>query len=409
MGLLAAAVALVVFGSILAIPAVILLGLVLGIAELVRLPWMWRGTVGLEYRRHLPRRRAVVGDELPLDLTVWNRKALPLGWLRADDEASAGVDVRERPLVDSDAGTEVLRNAWTLAPWEKVTRHLHIRAERRGVFSLGPARLEVGDLLARHAATTTLPGRDAWLVRPRMVSVAAAEATNPWGGELRARRGLVEDRTRYAGVRPYQPGDAVRSIHWRATARLGSTVVRRYEPGRHHELLLALDLDTGGVFRAAAPPSDEAVVEELCIAAASIVRRLRDDGAAVGLAAAAWSGSRRALAFVAPSASHAQLGRCLDVLAQLTPHPSAPFERLVTTVVRQVRPGTRIVVLTARDTSPYLASLRRAAQAGFPVEVVTLGAAGAAGTRRARAAGLEARSAALDGPWQTARTLVVGA
>jgi hypothetical protein len=55
---------------------------------------------------------------------------LPLAWLTADDGASSGVTVRERSLVIGDEGGPVLRNAWTLAPFERVTRHFHIGAER---------------------------------------------------------------------------------------------------------------------------------------------------------------------------------------------------------------------------------------------------------------------------------------
>ncbi len=39
-----------------------------------------------------------------MTIEVWNRKRLPLAWLRADDDASSGVVVRERDLVDGSRG-----------------------------------------------------------------------------------------------------------------------------------------------------------------------------------------------------------------------------------------------------------------------------------------------------------------
>jgi ABC-type sugar transport system substrate-binding protein len=76
-------------------------------------------------------------------------------------------------------------------------------------------------------------------------------------------------------------------------------------------------------------------------------------------------------------------------------------------ILRVVRHGTTVVVVTARDPSPYVAHLRRLERAGCPVVVVACGPAGAADAARARAAGLAARTARLDGPWRTAARLAM--
>ncbi len=407
MGQLGLGIVLVLVGSFLGIPAIVLLGLVLALAEAVREVWARRGLAGVTYERRLPHPRGVVGDEIPLDITVWNRKPLPLAWLRVEDEASAGVVVRERELVETGEGPDVLRNAWTLAPFERVTRHFHVVARRRGVHALGPARIEVGDLFARAAAEATIESTDEWLVRPRSVPVSIPGRDDPWGGELRARAGLIADPTRYAGVRPYQPGDALRAVHWRATARLGTPVSRVFEPGRHREIVVAIDIQTadGPAWRTA---FDDDRVEELYVCAASLVRRLLVDGASVGIAATAYSGARQPVASVAPGSSDAQLGRCLDLLARLSSFPSAPYERLLTTLLRTLRPGAGVLVLTARDPAPYLPVVRRVAASGHPVQLVVVGPDASEVAGRVRRAAIDARAAHLDGPWSTATALVVG-
>ena len=97
----------------------------------------------------------------------------------------------------------------------------------------------------------------------------------------------------------------------------------------------------------------------------------------------------------------------LDLLARLSSHPSAPFERLLTMVARTVRPGTTVVVLTTRDPVPFLAYLRGIGRQGASVLVVTCGPDGPADAARARRAGLMARCVQLDGPWRTAERLGV--
>jgi hypothetical protein len=54
-------------------------------------------------------------------------------------------------------------------------------------------------------------------------------------GEIRLAHRLFEDPTRMAGVRPYQQGDPLNRIHWRATARTGAIAkphLRKFVRGR---------------------------------------------------------------------------------------------------------------------------------------------------------------------------------
>jgi uncharacterized protein (DUF58 family) len=51
-------------------------------------------------------------------------------------------------------------------------------------------------------------------------------------GEIRLAHRLFEDPTRLASIRPYQQGDPLNRIHWRATARTGELHSRVYESSR---------------------------------------------------------------------------------------------------------------------------------------------------------------------------------
>jgi uncharacterized protein (DUF58 family) len=401
------AILLLLVGTLLDVPVAIVLAIVVLLIEIVRSVWARFGLERLTYRRHLERDRITWGEEIATSIEVWNRKRLPLAWLKAEDEASPGVVVRERSLVIGGRGGRVLRNAWTLAPFERVTRRFHVTAERRGVYELGPVGLSVGDLFAREAAAEQRPGVERFLVRPRTVPTAALDRRDTWGGLDRARFGLTEDPSRFAGVREYAPGDPIRRIHARASARLDRPVVKRFEPSRDREVLIALDVETAAG-QAWETTWDVEEVESLFVVAASIARSLALERAAFGLAAAGYHGAESRFAHVAVSEAPGQLERVLDLLARLSAHPSAPFDRLLGMILRVVRPGTTVLVLTARDPSPYLAWLRRIEQSGCRVVVVACGPDGVADAGRARRIGIAARSARLDGPWRTARGLAVG-
>lgn len=300
----------------------------------------------------------------------------------------------------------MLENTWTLAPHERVVRHFHVTAKRRGVHELGPVRLSVGDLFAGTADERERRSVERLVVRPRTVAVRGLEPRTRFGGDERARRGLIEHPLSYAGVREYQPGDSIRRIHHRASARLGRPLVKRFDPSRERAILLALDLQTldGPAWQ---PTYDDDRVEELCVVAGSLARALRADGAAVGLAVAGYAGSPRPVAVLAPSEAAEQVGRILDVLARLSPFPSATFERLLGSLPRSLRPGAEIIVLTARDPGPYLGAMRRIRSIGFGVTLLGVGPRGGFATGRARSAGLAARSVRLDGSWADAAGLLV--
>ena len=399
------AIFLLLAGTALNVPVAIVLSIVLLLLEAVHAVWRRFGLGRVVYRRTLARDRVTWGEEIPTTFEIWNRKRLPLAWIRADDEASAGVVVRERSLVTA-RGRLILRNAWTLAPFERVSRVFHLTAERRGVYELGPVGLTVGDLFAREAARIEQPIVDRFLVRPRTVPTAAVQRRDTWGGAERARAGLIEDPSRFAGVREYAPGDALRRVHPRASARLGRPVVKRFEPSRDREVLIALDVQTGdGPAWASHDDGEEA--ESLFVVAASLARSFALERAAFGLAAAGYHGAESRFASVAVSEAPGQLERVFDLLARLSTHPTAPFDRLLGMVLRSARPGTTVIVVTARDVIPCLAALRRLERAGCRVAVVACGPNGPADALRARQAGLAARSARLDGSWRTASRLSV--
>src|SRR5437667_8449990 len=405
-GVAFAAILLLLLGTFLEVPVAVILSIVVLMIEAVRQVWTRFGLSGVSYRRRLERDRIGWGEEIPVTVEIWNRKRLPLAWLRADDAATPGVVVRERELALGTTGGAVLRNVWTLAPFERVTRQFHVGAERRGVYDLGPVELSVGDLFAGQAATERRHDVDRFLVRPRTVAAASLRRRDTLGGADRARFGLSEDPSRFAGIRDYAPGDPLRRIHPRASARLGRPVVKRFEPSRDREVLLALDVQTAA---GPVPGSafDDEEVESLFVVAASLARSLADERAAFGLAAAGYHGAESRYAYLPVSEAPGPAERVFDLLARLSSHPSAPFERLLATIARVLRPGTTILVVTARDPARYLGHLRRLEQSGCPVVVLACGPNADRDAAHARAAGLAARTARLDGPWRSAGRLVV--
>lgn len=369
---------------------------VAGYGTVTRL-WTRYGARRVEYGRRLSTRRAVAGDEVGLDVVIWNRKPLPLPWVAADDLVTDGLGVRERPQLDRDnelPGRRILHNAWSLTWYERVVRHFHLDDVRRGSYDFGPVLLRVRDILGRDAVEGRLDLPDRLVVSPRTLPVRRAGREVAPIGERRARRSLHVDPALYGGVRPFQPGDSLRRLHRRASARLGAPVSRRYEPSRGREVVLALDVQTlaGAHWEMT---WDEAAFEALCTTAASLARRLLDESASVGLAAASFTGTPQRFAWLGPRASGAQLGQVGELLARIGPISSAPFGALLTWLARRLPPGATVLVISVRDPRAFLPALRRLAAGGYAVELIALGERAEAHRAAARGAGITAAAASL--------------
>ena len=400
-----AGTALVLIGAMSGTAPLVLLGLVVLMLGAIHWAWARWGLRNVEYRRTLATDRAVFGDEITLTVSVRNGKRLPLAWLQAEDRVRPAIPIVERTPDAAAGGSPSLVNTWTLGPFERVVRHYHLRAVRRGVFEIGPTRLRVGDLFGTAASERVESRRDVFLVRPRIVPVRERRAQPRWDGDLQARHGLLENTSLFAGIREYRAGDPLRRVHWRASGRLGRTVTKRFDPARERDVMLAVDI--GGTARRAISIGEEELLEALCVAGASLARSYVASGASFGIAAAGFTGSVRPFAYLAPAEAAGQLGRVLDVLARLSSVPSAAFETLLTTLARLLRPGTTIAVLSARNPVPFLPVLRRLVGLGFPILFIALGPGAEDHAALARRAGVASRTATLDGPWRTADQLVV--
>jgi uncharacterized protein (DUF58 family) len=404
-----AAAGLIVAGVVLAMPGLGLVGvLALAIAGVGRLSAAV-ALRGVTFERRLARDRMVWGDEIPLDLVVRNGKVLPLALLVAESVVSDGVAVSGRRLAAAERpGWLAVRDAWTLAWYERVVRHLRLVGERRGRFVLGPTRITVADLFGRDADRMTIDEELAYVVRPRTVAVRDRGRARAPLGRRRAPAGIHEEPTLFAGVRPYRPGDPPRRIHWRATARTGAPVSRRYDAPRAREAFIALDVQTvdGPYWRRDAV---EARLEDLAVVGASLARTLLRDGVATGFAAAAYTGRRERLAWIGPRAGPDRLATIADALGRMGPHPSAPFESVLARIPRTVPPGATVHVLTARDPSPYLAVLRRLAAAGYDVRLVLVGRPADAVAGRVGRARIPSVVATLDPDWRTAAAVELAA
>ena len=106
--------------------------------------------------------------------------------------------------------------------YHQIKREYTLQCLHRGHFTLGPVRIRSGDLFGMFTRETRISSEQSLTVYPTILPVVFSDipSKDPYGN-VRIRRALLDDMTRPIGSRKYNPGDDLRRINWKATARVG--------------------------------------------------------------------------------------------------------------------------------------------------------------------------------------------
>jgi uncharacterized protein (DUF58 family) len=208
--------------ELVAVAAPFALALVLGL----RLPREPRLGISLS----LERERALERDELVVELDV--STDVPVERLELLLVVPEGLEVA------SGANPVALR----LGPDEDRTVAFTLRCVRWGNYVLGDVRVRARDRFG----LVTWESRVDRTVRLRVYPHPEAlrrlvppVATQPFtGNEVARQKG---EGLEFADLRPFAPGDRVRSINWRASARRNELIVNERHPERNTDVILFLD------------------------------------------------------------------------------------------------------------------------------------------------------------------------
>jgi len=348
-------VLLMILGIVLKVP--FLVTLATAIFVIVGFAWWWQGRSlqGVTYKRIFHYSRGFPGEHIDLQVEVENRKILPVSWLRIQDDWERGVGpVDEEILAPSyiqDRGT--LTNIFSLRWYEKANRSYDLLLRKRGIFSIGPARLDSGDLFGIFEKRQELGGHEYLTVFPSLVPFAKLgfSAEDPFG-DRKSRQRIFEDPSQPMGVREYRPEDNFRRIHWPATARTGQLQVKVYQPTTGQVMMVCLNVSTFARHWEGVYPQ---LLEYLIKVAATLVDEGIHQGYKVGLVANGCLAHADQPFRIPPGRSPQQLAVLLQALAGVTSVVTANFERFLLKEVPRVQYGATLIVLTA-VTTPELAT-----------------------------------------------------
>lgn len=345
---------LMLLGVILRLPVMIAFTTILIV--LIGLANWWRRHAldGVVYRRRPHYRRSFPDERVPLRLEVENLKILPLSWLRVQDPWPKAIGPEDESLLAPshlpDQG--FLTNVYSLRWYERARRAYTLVFRKRGIYPVGPARLESGDLFGLYEQSTEAGPAEYLTVFPSLLPFQDLHlpAEDPFGIR-RSRRRLYEDPNQPIGVRDYRPEDSFRRVHWPATAHTGMLQSKVYQPTSANVMVVCLNIST---FSRHWEGTNPQLLEHIIQVAATLLYKGIEDGYRVGLIANGCLAHADQPFRIPPGRSPKQLASLLEALAGVTPVVTSPFERFLIREVPRIPYGATLLIVTG-VTTPELA------------------------------------------------------
>jgi uncharacterized protein (DUF58 family) len=220
------------------------------------------------------------------------------------------------------------------------------RFAERGRYRFGPLEVSTRFPFGLLRRRMTVDRRHALTVYPRLGRLTSAwnarHRDAPHGRRGGGRPGRAPGE--FCGVREWRPGDSIRRVHWRSTARHGEVVVCQFDQRRSRDLVVLVDLWQPG----RPGPEDLEEVERAVSFAATVVADVCRRGG--GHLTLGITGAAPDVTAGPPSAL--LLERALERLAVAEASEEDRLPALCAAALARVRPGAELVLVSPRRRDP---------------------------------------------------------
>ena len=269
------------------------------------------------------------GEELELELGLSHRGLIPVAPILLDLAEPETTREREIRLRHQPFAPQRLR--------------LRVSAGHVGVFRVGLRSCTVEDLLGLFARRVKTDASFVLTVLPRTFETEPLTlAPGDPGNEIVAR--ATEDLNAPSDFRSYQPGDAMKKIHWKLSLRKDELIVRRFDEPILRDVLILLDCSRPPSWGHSQAEAD--LKDALLETAASVLRGQMETDCAVQLP----------LQGRHPAEVEKSMGLpiALDYLARVDFSAEDRFERMLALECRRLRKVGCVVIIAARLNIPMV-------------------------------------------------------
>ena len=167
------------------------------------------------------------GEDIELIEVVENKKRLPLPFIILKFATPLELkfyDTIKSPTSDFTYREDML----TMKPFSKHTRRIKVKCSKRGYYVFPRVGITTSDMFLFERFTKDFDNAANLMVLPKVLKTSITEILmSVTLSELQCRRTLVTDPFSLAGIREYGPNDPMKSINWKASAKVGELMVNQ--------------------------------------------------------------------------------------------------------------------------------------------------------------------------------------
>ncbi len=322
-------------------PVALMTAVTLGGMLLASLLWARASALKVRGQRRMRFAAMQVGDELEEQITLNNDTALPVLWAEFVDR--------------SNIPGYTVSSARAAGPKGQISWRARTICTRRGVFDLGPWELRIGEPFGCFIVRQLYMEKQQILVYPQLA--ALPEQILPHHGAMGDNRPLNQplraETIASTSVRAYAPGDPLRHIHWRTSARRGDTFVKVFSPEAASNVWLVPDFDAD----VHVGQEENSSLEMMVTVTASLAAKLLQQNLSVGMFTITGKET-----VVLPRQGQVHLWPILQALAPLQPVSSQPLDVTLGQVKSLISGNDLVVVMTPSLHPEWIAPLRTIAR-----------------------------------------------
>lgn len=189
--------------------------------------------LSFSYVQELKEGAAVKGSSTELALGIYNDKPFPLTMMRVK--------------IETAVPSEKTALRFNLSPRSRIAFHIPLHCAYRGVYNVGMTTIEVNDVFGLFHIRYDMRRLPYYRQRvlkifPRLISLPFLPAGSRDAKFSSGTQGrLADSGEAYADLRQHRPGDSLKRVHWKASARRGELMIKNYDLPLETAALIAVD------------------------------------------------------------------------------------------------------------------------------------------------------------------------
>lgn len=327
--------------------AIALLLIILSVVGLQELLFNKFAFYNLFYECRFSTSEAFEGQEISFTEVAHNNKPLPLQWMKAEIRTSRWLSFADtRSFIAQEV--RHVTSGYHLRLYQKTTRIWKVKCLKRGVFTIDNVILVSSDFFGISTRSKPVAANLRLTVYPGMVDLAdVLHSTRDLQGDIIVKRWILDDPFVIAGAKEYTYNEPMNRIHWQATAKQGSLMVRKNDYTSNQNIRVILNIQTVEYYHPYTIDRD--LIEYGIKICATLIDRALKLGIPVSFASNGnVPDNDESYVYTASAGGNMHTTQLLTTLAQLEFKINIGFDEFFTDIIPRVKESEAIII------TPYL-------------------------------------------------------